>query len=195
MSRSWSTWIHRARRASGVTYAKLTRRGDVHAVCDGAKRRGWMIRGGHDAALLPVDGRDYHDIRHTGGHGRGRSACDFGDQQRVGESNRAVDCRDVLLRGLRGRGDGRVGHDQRRSEREGRERGRGQVDGIGWAEVEAAASIAANGGGSLQGVVAAEQGAPCSAATTASSTFSFIYAPGRRLERRPETAKTGAAVR
>ena len=30
------------------------------AVCDGAKRRGW-IRGGHDAALLPVDGRDYHD--------------------------------------------------------------------------------------------------------------------------------------
>ena len=59
-----------------------------------------------DAALLPVDGRDYHDIRHTGGHGRSGAACRVGDQQRVGESDRAVDAGDVLLRGVRGRGDG-----------------------------------------------------------------------------------------
>ena len=31
-------------------------------------------RGGDDAALLPVDGRHDHDLRHRGGHGRGRGA-------------------------------------------------------------------------------------------------------------------------
>ena len=44
-------------------------------------------------------------------------------------------------------GDPLIADVLRRIGREGRERGRGQVDGIGWAEVEAAASIAANGGG------------------------------------------------
>ena len=79
---------------------------EVGAVCDGEKRRERIV-GGHDAALLPFDGRDRHDIRHAGGHGRrGRSACGFGDQQRVGEPDRAIDSWDVLLRSLRGRGGG-----------------------------------------------------------------------------------------
>ena len=84
---------------------------DVHAVRDGAKRRE-RVGGGGGAALLPVDGCDHHDNRQTGGHGRGRSACGFGNQRRVGESDRDVARSDVLLRGVRGRGDGRVGHDQ-----------------------------------------------------------------------------------
>ena len=45
-------------------------------------------------------------------------------------------CRDVL----------------RRIGREGRHRGRGQVAGIGWAQAEAAASLADDGSGSLQGL-------------------------------------------
>ena len=52
------------------------RRGDVHPDGDGvelcAVERGNL--GGHDAAVLPVDGRDDHDIRHAGGHGRGSGA-------------------------------------------------------------------------------------------------------------------------
>ena len=55
------------------------RRGDVHPVGDGAKRRG-RSRGGHDAALLPVDGRDDRYIRHTGRYGRGCGACGCGKQ-------------------------------------------------------------------------------------------------------------------
>ena len=50
--------------------------------------------------------RDDHDIRHRGGHGRGRRACGFGNQRRVGESDREVARWDVLLRGVCGRGDG-----------------------------------------------------------------------------------------
>ena len=40
----------------------------------------------------------------------------------------------------------------RRIGREGRDRGRGQVAGIGWAHAEAAASLASNGSGGLQGL-------------------------------------------
>ena len=40
----------------------------------------------------------------------------------------------------------------RRIGREGRDRGRGQVAGIGWAHAEAAASLASNGSGILQGL-------------------------------------------
>ena len=40
----------------------------------------------------------------------------------------------------------------RRIEGEGTDRGRGQVVGIGWAHVEAAASLASNGGDSLRGI-------------------------------------------
>ena len=40
----------------------------------------------------------------------------------------------------------------RRIGREGRDRGRGQVAGIGWAHAEAAASLASNGSDSLQGL-------------------------------------------
>ena len=71
----------------------------------GEKRRG-RSRGGDDAALLPVDGYDHHDIRQTGGHGRGCGACGFGNQRRVGESDRDVARWDILLRGVCGRGDG-----------------------------------------------------------------------------------------
>ena len=39
----------------------------------------------------------------------------------------------------------------RRIGREGRDRGRGQIAGIGWAHAEADASLASNGSGSLQG--------------------------------------------
>ena len=82
---------------------------DVHAVGDGTERGCW--RGGvDDAALLPFDGRDDHDVRHRGGHGRGGQACRFSDQRRVGGADGAVDACAVLLRGVRGRGDRRVGH-------------------------------------------------------------------------------------
>ena len=64
---------------------------------------------GHDVALLPFDGCDHHNIRHAGGHGRASRACGFGNQRRVGDPDRAVDCGDVLLRGVRGCGDGGVG--------------------------------------------------------------------------------------
>ena len=56
--------------------------------------------------------------------------------QVMGEVDPAADglCRDVL----------------RRVGREGRDRGRGQVAGIGWAHAEAAASLASTGGADLQ---------------------------------------------
>ena len=73
---------------------------------------GGRILGGHDVALLPLDGRDRHDIRHPGGHGRGCGSCDLGKQQRVGGSARAGDRWNILLRGVCRPGDGRVGHDE-----------------------------------------------------------------------------------
>ena len=48
--------------------------------------------------------------------------------------------------------DGLVTDTLKRIGRDGRDRGRGQVAGIGWSAAEAAASIAANGGDSLAGV-------------------------------------------
>ena len=48
--------------------------------------------------------------------------------------------------------DGLVTDVLKRIGRDGRDRGRGQVAGIGWAAAEAAASIAANGGASLAGL-------------------------------------------
>ena len=48
--------------------------------------------------------------------------------------------------------DGLVTDTLKRIGRDGRDRGRGQVAGIGWAAAEAAASIAANGGDSLAGL-------------------------------------------
>ena len=60
----------------------------------------------------PIDGRDDHDVRHAGGHGRGGTADGIGKQQPVGGCDGAGDRGDVLLRSVRGRGDGRVGHDE-----------------------------------------------------------------------------------
>ena len=68
--------------------------------------------GGDDAALLPVDGRDDHEFRHGGGHGRGRRAFRRGDEQRVDQPDGAVDGGHVLLRRVRGHGNGRVRHDE-----------------------------------------------------------------------------------
>ena len=83
---------------------RVGRRGDVHAVRDGDQCRG-RILGSHDVALLPFDRRTHQDIRHTSRHRRGCGACGFGHQQPVGEPYRAVDCRHILLRCLRGLGD------------------------------------------------------------------------------------------
>ena len=107
--------------------------GDVHLVGGGPKRRG-RILGGHDVALLPFDGCDHHDLRHAGGHGRGCGAGRPGDQQRVGEPDRAIDAWDVLLRGVRGRGDGRVRYDE-------------QLLDIGAGDGTGAFGVGANGSG------------------------------------------------
>ena len=82
-------------------------RGEFHPVGDGAERRQRRI-GGDDAALLPVDGRDHHDIGHGSGDGRGGRACAVRKRQSVGGTGRALGARDVPLRGVCGRGGGRV---------------------------------------------------------------------------------------
>ena len=76
---------------------------------DGAER-GRRGVGGHDAAVLPVDGRGDHDVGHGGGHGPGGGTGRVGEQQPVGGSDRAVDLRNLVLRCVRGRGGWRVGH-------------------------------------------------------------------------------------
>ena len=68
--------------------------------------------GGDDAAVLPVDGRDDHDIGHGGGEGRGGCACGIGDQCAVDIADGAGNGWSVLLRGVRGCGDGRIRHDR-----------------------------------------------------------------------------------
>ena len=52
------------------------------------------------------------NVGHGGWRGRNRGARGFGYQQPIRGSDGAVDTRHVLLRGVRGRGDGRVGHDE-----------------------------------------------------------------------------------
>ena len=65
-----------------------------------------------DAALLPFDGCDDHDVRHVGGHGRGGGIGRLGDERRVDFADRAGDGGNVLLRRVRGHGGGRVRHDE-----------------------------------------------------------------------------------
>ena len=91
--------------------AAWTTGGYIHPVGDGAQRRR-RRRGGDDAALLPVDRRDDYDLRHLGGHGRGGGAFRRGDEPRVDQPDGAVVGGHVLLRRVRGHGDGRVGHDE-----------------------------------------------------------------------------------
>ena len=82
---------------------------ELYPVGDGEQHGRWRVSG-DDAAVLPIDGRDDHDVRHGGGYGRGGCAWGFGDKREVDLADRALDGGHVLLRGVRGRGDGRVGH-------------------------------------------------------------------------------------
>ena len=89
----------------------------------------------------PADVADYLEARHAGGASpatvRTARAAVAKVHQVSGLADPTADglCKDVL----------------RRIGREGRDRGRGQVAGIGWAHAEAAASLASNGSVSLQG--------------------------------------------
>ena len=85
------------------------RRGDVHPVGGGSKRRPQSLRR-HDAALLPVHGRDRYPRRHRGGHDRGSGTGRVGTQQPVVGPDCAADPWNVLLRRLRKNGIGRVRH-------------------------------------------------------------------------------------
>ena len=90
----------------------------------------------------PADVADYLEARHAGGASpatvrTARAAVAKVHQvSSLGDPTADGLCKDVL----------------RRIGREGRDRGRGQVAGIGWAHAEAAASLASNGSDSLQGL-------------------------------------------
>ena len=90
----------------------------------------------------PAAVADYLEARHAGGASpatvRTARAAVAKVHQVSGLGDPTADglCKDVL----------------RRIGREGRDRGRGQVAGIGWAHAEAAASLASNGSDSLQGL-------------------------------------------
>ena len=99
----------------------------------------------HGRQVLPAraaDVADYLEARHTGGASpatvRTARAAVAKVHQVSGLADPTADglCRDVL----------------RAIGRDGRDRGRGQVAGIGWAHAEAAASLASNGAGSVQGL-------------------------------------------
>ena len=61
-------------------------------------------------ALLPVVGREHLDLGCGRGHGCGGRAGGGGGRRRVADAERADDAGHVLLRCVRGRGGGRVGH-------------------------------------------------------------------------------------
>ena len=86
-------------------------RNGLHLVGEG-EQHGQCSVAAHDAAVLPLEGRDDHEVGHAGGHGCGWRACRRGAQQRVDLGDRAVEPRDLLLRRLRGRGERRVGNDE-----------------------------------------------------------------------------------
>ena len=99
----------------------------------------------HGREALPATGTDvadYLEARHAAGASPATvhtaRAAVAKVHQVSGLADPAADglCRDVL----------------RRIGREGRDRGRGQVAGIGWTHAEAAASLASNGGAGLQGL-------------------------------------------
>ena len=60
------------------------------------------VRNGHDLALLSLDRRDDYDAGYGGRHRRGGRPCRSRYQCRVDQSERAVGCRDLLLRCLCG---------------------------------------------------------------------------------------------
>ena len=99
----------------------------------------------HGRQALPAraaDVADYLEARHAAGASpatvRSARAAVAKVHQVTGAADPTADglCRDVL----------------RAIGRDGRDRGRGQVAGIGWAHAEAAASLAANGARSLRGI-------------------------------------------
>ena len=83
--------------------------GEFYVVGDGEQRGGRGV-GGDDAVVLPIDRFDDLFVGHPGWHGRGGGIGRLGDERRVDLADRALDGGHVLLRGVRGRGDGRVGH-------------------------------------------------------------------------------------
>ena len=90
----------------------------------------WAADNGRPALpAASADVADYLEARHAAG-AKVHQVSGLGDPTADGL------CKDVL----------------RRIGREGRDRGRGQVAGIGWAHAEAAASLASNGGAGLQGL-------------------------------------------
>ena len=103
----------------------------------------WAAEHGRPALpAAPAAVADYLEARHAGGASpatvRTARAAVAKVHQVSGLGDPTADglCKDVL----------------RRIGREGRDRGRGQVAGIGWAHAEAAASLASSGSGRLQGL-------------------------------------------
>ena len=103
----------------------------------------WAADNGRPALpAAPAAVADYLEARHAGGASpatvRTARAAVAKVHQVSGLGDPTADglCKDVL----------------RRIGREGRDRGRGQVAGIGWAHAEAAASLASNGAAGLQGL-------------------------------------------
>ena len=85
--------------------------GEFYVVGDGEQRGGRGI-GGDDVAVLPVHGRNHHDVRHSGGDGSGSGAGRVGEQQQVSRPDGPGEPRDVLLWGVCGCRGRRVGYDQ-----------------------------------------------------------------------------------
>ncbi len=89
-------------------------RGDgrgVLAIGYGDQPGRWAV-GGDNGAVPPLDGRDDHDIRHVGGHGRGASACPSARLRGNDSFDGAIHGWHVLLRRVRGRGARGIRHDE-----------------------------------------------------------------------------------
>ena len=83
----------------------------VHTVGDGDERgrRGGAV---DDGALLPLGGRDDHDLGRGGGNEHGGGFGRLREERGVDQACRAIDGGRVLLRNVRGCCAGRVGHDE-----------------------------------------------------------------------------------
>ena len=96
----------------GVSDSNPDRQHGVHVLGDSTERREWRCSV-HDAALLPLDGRDGHDIRTREiGYGRGASACPSARLRGNDSFDGAIHGRHVLLRRVRGRGARGIRHDE-----------------------------------------------------------------------------------
>ena len=131
----WSLLCLRSSRLGGRCAASIAT--DAVAVHLERTTGGRRNNGGAIPAAA-VDVALYLEARHAGGAAPATRAAIAKVHQVCGLGDPTADslCRDVLHR---------IG-------REGRHRGRGQVAGVGWAQAEAAASLAADGGGGVQGL-------------------------------------------